>query len=260
MIFYLGTNDPFWLWDNPPTHPLFISHRRLARYKKLKPAQNPWALDSGGFTELSMFGEWRTGPTEYIHAIRRYINEIGNLQWASPQDWMCEPTMLQKTGLTVTDHHHLTINNFLELRHQAPDLPIIPALQGWTTDDYHRHIDLYAKAGIDLFKEPLVGMGSFCRRASFNHLQAMVHQLADNGLKMHGYGVKSDGLPVFGEKMVSTDSMAWSLTARRAKTRLCGQPHNAQKCANCRTWATTWANNVITKIGNQPVQMELTPT
>jgi hypothetical protein len=79
---------PSWLLkDELRDIPLFVSHRRLDRYRTLKPAITDWALDSGGFTELSMFGEWRTKPSQYVTAIRRYVDQIGRLQWASPQDW-----------------------------------------------------------------------------------------------------------------------------------------------------------------------------
>lgn len=52
MRFYLGTHMPHWLNDS--TVPLFVSHRRLARYRGALPtAATHWALDSGGFTELA---------------------------------------------------------------------------------------------------------------------------------------------------------------------------------------------------------------
>jgi len=255
MIFYLGTDDVYWLWDNPPPHPLFISRRRLDKYRNYKPAQQNWALDSGGFTELNMYGEWRTKPSQYIANIRRYINEIGRLQWAAPQDWMCEPQVLEKTGKTIDLHQWLTVNNYLELKHQAPDLPIIPALQGWHPDDYLRHIEMYQQVGIDLFAEPLVGMGTFCRRASLTPVQNLVHRLHNDGLSMHGFGVKQDGLPNIGNQLTSSDSLAWSLTARLAPGNLCGTPHRAKKCSHCRTWATRWANKVVSKIGTGHYQL-----
>src|SRR5690242_4741899 len=97
MRFYLGTHMPSWLTKTDV--PLFVSHRRLlgelrpgrGARKTLPRARGPWALDSGGFTELQMFGEWRTTPAEYIAAVRRYRDEIGGLVWAAPMDWMCEP-------------------------------------------------------------------------------------------------------------------------------------------------------------------------
>jgi len=51
-------------------------------------------------------------------------------------DWMSEPIMLAKTGLTVAVHQARTVANYLALRDLAPDLPFIPVLQGWRLDDY----------------------------------------------------------------------------------------------------------------------------
>lgn len=61
---YLGTHETSWL--RSAGVPLFISHRRLARLKRTLPvAIAPWALDSGGFSELSLYGGWKTTPSEY---------------------------------------------------------------------------------------------------------------------------------------------------------------------------------------------------
>jgi hypothetical protein len=86
--FLLGTHQASWLWDDRVPVPLFVSRRRLTRYKRLYPATHPWALDSGGFTELSTYGRWTIGPREYVAEVARYQREIGNLLWAAPQDWM----------------------------------------------------------------------------------------------------------------------------------------------------------------------------
>jgi hypothetical protein len=153
---------PHWLAELDV--PLFASHRRLAGRRTLPRARTGWALDSGGFNELSMFGGWRTAAEDYVAAVRRYATENGNLEWAAPMDWMCEPVMLAKTGLDVPDHQRRTVDNFLRLRDLAPDLPFIPVIQGWGIEDYLRCIDLYAAAGIDLMTYPTVGLGSVCRR------------------------------------------------------------------------------------------------
>jgi len=257
MIFYLGTGEAHWLWNDPPPYPLFISRRRLDRYRNYKPAVQSWALDSGGFTELNMFGEWRTTPSQYVTKIRRYRAEIGRLEWAAPQDWMCEPQVLTKTGRSVEIHQRLTVENYLELRHQAPELPIIPVLQGWHPDDYLRHVERYQNVGIDLFAEPLVGIGTLCRRASLRPVQDLIERLHADGLSIHAFGVKQDGLPSIGDDLTSADSLAWSFTARMASGKLCGTSHGARKCSTCRIWATVWADRVTSKIGSVNRQLSL---
>lgn len=111
---FLGTHEPSWL--RTAGVPLFISHRRLMRLKRTLPvAIAPWALDSGGFSELSLYGGWKTTPSEYVDAVIRYDREIGQLQFAAPQDLMCEAEMLQRTGMTIIVHQRLTVDNYLLL-------------------------------------------------------------------------------------------------------------------------------------------------
>jgi hypothetical protein len=173
LTFFTGSHRPHWLTFAQV--PLFISARTLADYRTTGddwPTRAAgrfgcgiWALDSGGFSELSMFGEWQTDEGKYVGEVRRWRDEIGLLDWAAAQDWMCEPFILAKTGKTIEQHQRLTVENYLTLRMLAPDLPFVPVLQGWTVpDDYLRHVDQYAQAGVDLFAIPRVGLGSVCRR------------------------------------------------------------------------------------------------
>ena len=113
---------------------------------------------------MSLHGRWHSNPATYVRAVRRYADEIGNLDWAAPQDWMCEQSVLRRTGLTVREHQRRTVRNLVRLRELAPELPFVPVLQGWTIADYERCADLYRQAGIDLEAEPLVGVGTVCRR------------------------------------------------------------------------------------------------
>lgn len=230
--FFLGTHETNWL--ERLDVPLFISHRRLAMRKRLPAARAPWALDSGGFTELSQFGEWRTGPGEYIDAVGRYTAEIGRLVWAAPQDWMCEPWIVEKTGLSVREHQERTVSNYLELRHHGP---FVPVLQGWTINDYETCIDLYAEAGIDLTAEPTVGLGSVCRRQKTAEVGRIVRMVHDAGISAHGFGVKREGISLYGDMLTSVDSMAWSYRARRDWP-LPGCTHAS--CANCSRYALRW--------------------
>lgn len=241
--FFVGTHMPNWLWLNPPfPHKLFVSHRRLQRQRTYKRATVDWALDSGGFTELNLFGRWVETADNYVRCVRRYVVEIGRLLWAAPQDWMCEPFVLAKTGLTVQQHQRRTVSNFLLLRELAPDLPFIPVLQGWSASDYIEHLELYERAGIDLRAEPVVGMGTFCRRASARSLVRLVNHLHRSGIRMHGFGLKTDGLALYGSKLVSSDSLAWSAGARRGRS--CGREHKAATCSNCRHYAADWGTRV----------------
>lgn len=229
-------------------HKLFISTRALQRQATYKPAKIGWCLDSGGFTELNMYGKWETTPKDYTIHIRRYQNEIGFVEWASQQDWMCETLVLKRTNKTVAEHQQLTINNLLELRHLAADLPIIPVLQGWTVKDYLLHAEQFEKAGIQLQNEPTVGIGSVCRRASIFEIEDLIVRLHQIGIKLHGFGIKTDGLKRYGYALQSSDSMAWSATGSWAHTKLCGTDHKAKKCGSCHVWAQMWADRVVKSI------------
>jgi hypothetical protein len=189
FTFWLGVHHPHWLAT--AGFPLFVSHRTLRVRRTLPRAAAPWALDSGGFTALSGGGCWDTTPAQYIAAVERYAAEIGQLEWAAPMDWMCEPAIRTKTGKTVTQHQQLTVDNYIELRSAAPHLPFIPVLQGWDLDDYRRCADLYAARGIDLSGETLTGIGSVCRRQATAQIAGIVAGLADAGIRLHGFGVKA---------------------------------------------------------------------
>lgn len=240
MIFYLGTHMPSWL--ERVDFPLFVSRTRLSGRRTLPRARAPWALDSGGFTQLDKTGIWSITPAEYVDEVRRYRDGIGNLVWAAPMDWMCEPRVRARTGLSVGEHQRRTVANYLTLRDLAPDLPFIPVLQGWTLDDYLRCVDLYQTAGVDLAVLPLVGLGSVCRRQATSEIGAIVSALATAGIALHGFGVKTDGLRSYSAYLTSADSMAWSYGGRR--TRPCAHG-TAQSEANCADFAAAWRARVL---------------
>jgi hypothetical protein len=251
--FLLGTHMPNWLakphLDGPESVPvpLFVSDRRLRGYRRLPRAVTAWALDSGGFTELSTHGSWDHGPTpaQYVARIRRYRDEIGSLLWAAPQDWMCEPWITAKTGRTVTEHQQRTVDNLVRLRSLAPDLPIIPVVQGQTPDDYRRCADLYTRAGIDLSREPLVGVGSVCRRQDTAEAGRILTALHTHGVtRLHGFGVKILGLRRYAHLLTSADSMAWSIAARHEPP--LPDCHRHANCANCPRYAYRWRTHATT--------------
>lgn len=238
--FYLGTHIPSWL--SQTTIPLFLSQRRLSARKTFPRATCLWALDSGGFSELALFGNWQTTPQKYVRDITRYEQEIGNLQWAAIQDWMCEPFIIAKTGLSVQIHQQRTIQSYLRLKDLLPEMRFVPVLQGWQPSDYERHIEGYLTAGVDLFKCPLVGLGSVCRRQRTRPVHELVHNLKKHGLKLHGFGVKIEGLRNMCDNLASADSMAWSFNARYDLP-LSGHTH--KNCANCQEYAVQWYEKAI---------------
>lgn len=253
--FYLGTHRPNWLWtvENVPLFPTFGELRK--RKTPFPRATTRWALDSGGFTELKKHGAWTVTPEDYVAFVRRCRDELGNLAWASPQDWMCEPWIIEGgehkgqhyagTGLSVAEHQALTTENFLLLRGMAPDLPFVPVLQGWKLSDYHAHADAYAAAGVDLTAEPIIGVGSVCRRESTGEATAIFESLAERGLRLHGFGVKTAGLAMYADSLGSSDSLAWSLNARKlaraGRRGTCGK----NTCANCLHHALAWRDRTL---------------
>jgi hypothetical protein len=232
---------------------LFISIRQLRKRKKKKFQQRgKIAIDSGGFTELSMFGEWKTTSNEYIEDLKNLI-ELGlEIEWASPQDWMVEEHILKKTGLTIKDHQRKTIENFIELREKCNFVHIIPVLQGQTLQDYFDHFEMYEMKNIDLRSEKIVGVGSVCRRQKTDEIGKIIKGLSSKGIKIHGFGVKSGGIKKYGSYLYSSDSLAWSYGARYSKKR-CGKCSKIEKptsknCANCLHYALEWRDNIISLI------------
>lgn len=253
-LFYLGTHHPHWLAKVDA--PLFVSRRQLGRYKTLprRVGGATWALDSGGFTELSMHGRWVTTAQEYAADVRRFADEIGGLAWAAPQDWMCEPAMLASTGLSVEEHQHRTVASVGELR--ALGVPAIPVLQGWSIGEYWHCIELYEAAGFDLRAEPIVGVGTVCRRQNTTSASLLMHSLAAEGLRLHGFGFKATGLKACGSKLASADSLAWSYHARREPPRgECAGKHI--NCANCPAFALEWRDELLASLTRGASQMDL---
>ena len=247
-VLYVGSHEPSWL--GRAGIPLFISHRRLARLKRTLPtAIAPWALDSGGFSELALFGGWKTTALEYVAAVARYDREIGKLDWAAGQDWMVEHEMLARTGKTVMEHQRLTVDNYVELCRLWGDFsdascPFLPTIQGYQISEYKDCMTMYADAGVDLGGVPLVGVGSVCRRQHTDDIRAVFEAIleTDPELPLHGYGVKNRGLAIYGELLCSADSLAWSFNARK-NPRLPGCTHKS--CSNCMLWALRWRRNII---------------
>jgi hypothetical protein len=227
----------------------------------------PWALDSGGFSELTINGYWPISPQEYVDFVRRCQDEIGNLDFAATMDWMCEPIIreggkaaggieVKGTGKSVKEHQRLTVENVLELMSLAPELPWVPVLQGWEISEYYEHYDMYEAAGVDLVNDfPALGIGSVCRRGHTDEVEKMMIDLSRADLKLHGFGFKVKGLRRVSDYMHSADSMAWSYQARRrdplpecVERAEQGLERGHKNCANCMRYALMWRENTLNSV------------
>jgi hypothetical protein len=176
---------------------------------------NDWILDSGAFTEVARHGGYRHGVEQYYHQIHRWAR-CGNLLIAVAQDWMCEAFVLSRTGLTIDDHQHLTVERYDQLIKLNPPVPVMPVLQGYRVSDYLKHLCDY---GDRLVTDAWVGVGSVCRRNG-NPLEVAdilrAIKLIRPDLRLHGFGLKILALENSQVRslLYSTDSMAWSYPRR----------------------------------------------
>lgn len=209
--FFIGLHHPSTAW---PFKQCMISinslTNRLSDFRV-----NDWILDSGAFSQISRHGRFVIELADYLRAIERW-SECGKLLAASCQDWMCEPFILNKTGLTIGEHQDKTIQSYLWLKERSP-VYILPVLQGFDPADYVRHLHSYAT-----FLEPgaWVGVGSVCKRNSNPDAiedVLLAIKAVRSDLKLHGFGLKITALerPTIRALLHSSDSMAWSLHDRK---------------------------------------------
>ena len=227
--------EPYWIWEGNARGPILLSADRWERLRWPKrtrvsgrdrgdprPATVPVLLDSGAFSVIDRCGCWPTTPEQYVAFVRRAISAVGPMVAVATQDWMCEPHMIARTGLSVAEHQRRTVESFLRLRELAPEVPWMPTLQGYTVDDYLRCIEMFIAAGVDLAAEALVGLGSVCRRSSTPELVAVICAAlrAVPGINLHGFGVKGEGTLLSCLDLRSVDSDAWSIRGRGMEAEL----------------------------------------
>lgn len=211
MRFFVGLHQPS---DARHFQASFVSVNRL-RMRKSDFVVNDWIMDSGAFTEVAKHGGYSRPVSEYAEQIRRW-KVCGNLMAAAAQDYMCEPFVLAKTGLTLLDHQRLTIERYDALLAEDTGAYILPVLQGYEPQEYVDHIRAY---GDRLAYGAWVGVGSVCKRnADPKAIARVLFAIKDErpDLRLHGFGVKTTALqhPVIRDLLWTADSMAWSFSAR----------------------------------------------
>jgi len=212
MRFFVGLHQPS---DAQHVAAAFISVTRLRRRKGLFVVHD-WIMDSGAFSTIATHGGYPAPVEEYAAEIHRWKTN-GNLLAAVAQDYMCEPWMVAKTGLSVREHQRLTIERYDALTRLVPDVYILPVLQGYNVEEYVAHVHMY---GDRLAPYAWVGVGSVCKRNTSPQIIAeileAIHAVRPD-LALHGFGIKKTALysPAVRMQLVSADSMAWSFAARR---------------------------------------------
>lgn len=217
-------------------------------------------VDGGAFGKLSRIGsmsavdrsaflaEWADSAEAHAKRARLVLWGLGRpwVGWIGPQDWMCEPFMLEKTGLTVEEHQRRTVRNYVELCAIAPTIPWLPVIQGYELADYLRCVEMYCEAGVDLAEIEWVGVGSVCRRQSSREGVEIIAAMVSLGIRVHAFGFKLDGLRMLREILtdeewsrVRGDSAAWSKHAWKSKILMAGHYHGpkTQNCGNCPVYA-----------------------
>lgn len=226
MRLYVGLHQPS---DAKHFDRAFISvNRILTRLMNIGAAE--WIMDSGAFTEISKYGCYRATVRQYADQVNRWARISNGLVAAVAQDWMCEPFIIKKTGLSVAEHQRLTIERYDDLLALA-DAPIMPVLQGFTVGEYLTHLDAY---GARLDDGAYVGVGSVCKRnVNIGEIEIILLAIkrARPDLRLHGFGLKTTALSsaLVRDALYSADSMAWSFAARK-------QGRNANSWKEAKRW------------------------
>jgi hypothetical protein len=236
FTFYLGIGEPSWL--NSLDVPAFINRRRFEKLKKKFPrARTRWGLDSGGYTEIELFGGWRTAARDYIALVRFLRDEVGNLDFALIQDWPVTAVTNRITGLSVKAHQARTLYSYIELVEAAPDVNRVPVLTGWDPHDFIEMASSYYSCAVDLERLPVVALGGLAARQHLPEVAELVAYFRRCGIRLHGLGFKKSGLSKCAHLLASADSQSWSREARleaaggeRRPTPGCA--HTAH-CGNC---------------------------
>ena len=215
FTFYVGMHQP--AQAQFIESPVMISYNRLRTRKSMIPGLSRWMLDSGAFSEVTTHGGYRDEPEVYAAAVRRWAT-CGQLEAAVSQDYMCEPFVLVRTGLSIAEHQRLTIERYDALRALVGEAAyLLPVLQGYLPEHYAAHLIQY---GERLRPGMWIGVGSVCKRnASVREIGAVLRAIkqARPDLALHGFGLKTTALQSreIRSLLHSADSMAWSFAARK---------------------------------------------
>ncbi|CAN7745039.1 hypothetical protein LJR118_006719 [Acidovorax sp. LjRoot118] len=245
----------------------------------------PFALDSAGFVAVSLYQAKGRQPGiagVFPWTFHQYIELAGLLrpEWFSQPDLCAEPQLAASP--TEVDYRVRATATLLEgtlriiyawqnelaktcsndtVASMLP--PPVPILQGWSTSDYQRSLDLLLQVWQRwepwLAPPRLIGLGSVCRR-DLHHpehgLYAVLRSL-DGKLpaasKVHLFGVKGAALQEVQKLgwVGSVDSMSWDFAAR-VKARSAGHSNTfSHRTKEMTRWMSAAAARVMQTKGSQ---------
>lgn len=235
MRFYVGLHQPS---DAGKVRRCIISAHRVSRRRSPVPSRE-FILDSGAFSAIRKHGDHLLTVEEYAEVARRAAAGGGCVAVVA-QDYPCHAAALERTGLTVTEHQSRALERYRALAAALPEHYVMPVLQGWTPDDFRRHVsELGLSAG-------WVGVGSLVRGAGrqaeiYPILYAIKREAP--ALELHGFGLGLQTLRLneTAGLLSSADSMAWAMTAWREG-----------RDANSVLEAVAYADRVVAEARPQP--------
>ena len=253
-----------------------VSYRKIRRGLTIPSDGKEWILDSGAFNEIKIHGNFTFSIEDYLVSVEKLQPSIFVIM-----DYMCEPFMLEKTGLSVRQHQKLTSLNHQQIKdlrqRMGLNVPIMGVIQGWTLEDYLWHIDHLKSQNLI---EDKMGLGSFCRRQSTKVLLDLLREIkrsVPGWVKLHGFGVKINLFkkPETFRLLSSSDSAAWGMWGFGLKSnknvKYCvlyeGERRpcihrNCINCCNCGEMLYFWYNKnktLIDKFSNTDVKNRLSP-
>lgn len=237
MMFFVGLHQAS---DAQHIDAAFMSRNRLRTRRKPLGCRQ-WIMDSGAFSLISKHGGYPEPVSAYAEIIKRWAHDL-TLLAAVSEDYMCEPHMLERTGMTIAEHQRLSVQRYDEILAENTGVLIIPVLQGYSPESYADHVRMY---GERLGHEQWVGVGSVCKRNGDPRaieLVLLTIKKERPDLRLHGFGLKATAFrsPLVVSLLHSADSMAWSFAARK-------QGRNANDWREAKRFAE--------RINTQPKQM-----
>lgn len=216
--FFIGC-DRRWMFDLIPK-PMLGVNAPLSRRVDLRSKEVSWA-DSGAFQLVKKHAGYPFSHEEY----RARLEQLGP-SFYTQMDWPCEPSVREKTGLTVAQHQVRSIASAAECATwKLGESLFVPTIQGWTVDEYLACAENLEAEGL---WRPYMAIGSVCRRGSTAGVERVLWALREfkPGTRYHGFGVKS--VDKLLSHLWSADSFAWNFHGRMDVRARHGIGHNTR--------------------------------